>query len=670
MNFSPRLTQILILLLNSENPIPAKVLAEKLQISKRTLSREFKNVDKDLERYNLKIDKKSKEGISINGSSENKKKLEEYLDGLECFDPKNIHQRQEKIIEEILILEEISKSYYLSSMLGVSETTINNDLNNVKEWFDKNNIKLIKKSGVGIYIEYDEENYRNACIRYILSDINNAMDKLAKFVDKYIILNIKEILSDIDDNRIDRMESLSYIELIVCLSIYTSRIIKRKNISSKYKLKDKINSGDSILMNEIILKLENKFNIKYSEYEIMAIYLYIAGSKILEPVKDNGLYKNNDKIIKIIYEMIEKYDSDISYYLKQDDNFVNGLLAHLKPTIIRLEHGIKIINPYNKEIKNTYPEIYKRAEKCVDVIRKYTGFKVPEEEIGLISMHFGGAEVRLGEKYKRLRKVRLGIVCGSGIGISTLLCSRMIHIFGDRIEVKRFSIRDLDYIEKNEIDIMISTLDLKNYDKKYIKVSPILKEEDVSLISNAIDNIKEKPGEVYVKDTYITEEIDKIALSSKEISSIIKNFKIYKKESDIDFNSVIKFAGDVACEDIEGKMEIADRLIKREQLSTQMISEFEITLLHTKSRFIKSSKFFAINPIGESFDNFMKSRTILVMLIPEEDPRQTLSISNISSAIFEDEIFLESIKNGDEEKTGLYIERILTDYLVNQVKGL
>ena len=41
MDFSPRLIQILILLLNSENPIPATILAEKLQISKRTLSREL-----------------------------------------------------------------------------------------------------------------------------------------------------------------------------------------------------------------------------------------------------------------------------------------------------------------------------------------------------------------------------------------------------------------------------------------------------------------------------------------------------------------------------------------------------------------------------------------------------------------------------------------------------
>jgi mannitol operon transcriptional antiterminator len=58
------------------------------------------------------------------------------------------------------------------------------------------------------------------------------------------------------------------------------------------------------------------------------------------------------------------------------------------------------------------------------------------------------------------------------------------------------------------------------------------------------------------------------------------------------------------------------------------------------------------------------------MLIPEDDPRGLLAISSISSALFDDELFLEDIKSGNRQAVESYMERVLKEYLSEKIKNL
>ncbi|MFT9493369.1 HTH domain-containing protein, partial [Anaerosolibacter sp.] len=131
MKFSARLTQILFLLLNSGDHIPAGILAENMHISKRTIFRELKNADNYLKKYGLKLDTKSKKGISILGNESEKNKLLNEINKLEYIDPQNREERHNRLILELIKQEEPQKIYYYSSLLKVSDGTINNDLDTV-----------------------------------------------------------------------------------------------------------------------------------------------------------------------------------------------------------------------------------------------------------------------------------------------------------------------------------------------------------------------------------------------------------------------------------------------------------------------------------------------------------------------------------------------------------
>ena len=148
--FSPRVVQILFILLNRYVPVPVEELARELKISKRTVFREMESVNRQLLSYGVQIQSVKGQGLLATGEAERRKELLELLENSDSFDPKNRQERQKKLIWMLLQEEEANKLFYYADTLHVSETTISNDLDAVGEWLDVYGIRLERKSGVGI----------------------------------------------------------------------------------------------------------------------------------------------------------------------------------------------------------------------------------------------------------------------------------------------------------------------------------------------------------------------------------------------------------------------------------------------------------------------------------------------------------------------------------------
>ncbi|MCM8710154.1 BglG family transcription antiterminator [Clostridium sp. SYSU_GA19001] len=674
MKFSARLIQILFLLLSSDKPIPAVILAENMQISKRTIFRELENADNCLKEYDLKLETKSKKGISIKGSESNKNRLLDELNKLEYSDPKNKEGRHNRIILELLKQEEPQKIYYYSSLLKVSEATINNDLDNIEEWFLKNNINLVRKSGLGIYLDYKEEDYRKACMRYVYQNTEDPLNRLSDLIEASIVSKVINSIKQVKSSRLSGMAESSYTELIVYLSIMTKRILNgKKNTREKNINLTGQNIKDYEFVIELVSLLGEQFKAEYTTTEIIDLYIYIKGAKLQHINENEDVIDIEPDIRYMVYEMIQQYDSTIAYQLKQDTDFIRGLIAHVRPTIIRLQHEIEIQNPFQNEIKSLYPNVYEKAQRAAKVIEDKFKLKVPEQELGLLAVHFGGAEVRLKRNYKFIRKVNVGVICSSGIGISALLSSRISHIFYDKVRVKTLSISDLSSNRIEDVEILISTFDINTPRYSYIKVNPMLTEEDVLLISKEIENIsKNIVQDKGIEKADILNRIQEIGLITKEISSIIKSFDLYIVNSYIKIDEIMVFVSEIIGESEESKNYIYNDLKKREELATQVIPEFEFVLLHAKTKGVEASKFILIKPELTHFEDkyFSRSKAVVVMLIPEDDPRRVLAISSISSALFDDELFLDDIKTGNKQAVKSYVERVLKEYLSEQIKNL
>ena len=102
MDLTPRLKQILMIMLEEDNAIPVKELAARIGVSKRTVQRELEYIGNSLKRYQITFETKTGKGVWITGSEENKQKLLTELKKNDSYDVSNREERRRRLVLEIL----------------------------------------------------------------------------------------------------------------------------------------------------------------------------------------------------------------------------------------------------------------------------------------------------------------------------------------------------------------------------------------------------------------------------------------------------------------------------------------------------------------------------------------------------------------------------------------
>lgn len=109
--------------------------------------------------------------------------------------------------------------------------------------------------------------------------------------------------------------------------------------------------------------------------------------------KFNQLVANVDsKIVGLCEEIIYMIDREFGGGL--DEQIHTALTDHIAFTLMRLKEKDEIANPFLIETETLYKDEYEVARKAVDIIEKRTGIKIPEGEIGFITLHIHSARNR------------------------------------------------------------------------------------------------------------------------------------------------------------------------------------------------------------------------------------------------------------------------------------
>lgn len=663
MEFTPRLMQILFLLLNADKPIPAAKLAEQLQISKRTIFRELDHIDSSLEKYGLKLERKSRTGFELTGGSQEKQQLLEEIQKSDHFDPRNREERQQKLLLAMMKEDELQKLFYYADMLQVSEPTVSKDLEVLEEWFQRQNILLLRRAGFGVGLVYKEEDYRKALLAYA----SKYQDQ--SFIDTNIYEKITYFVESIGKEIIDKLTSYSVKNFLLYTAISVQRIYKHKYITEILQTGEIQHPKNYEFVYNLATIMEKNFKICIGKNEVYALYIFLQGCKYQYIQREGECISVGNQQINIkdmICEMANVFDPAIAYELKDDADFMEGMIAHLQPTITRLIHRIPIKNPLLDQTKQSYPEIFEKAKDAAKVMERILSCRMPEDEIGFLTLHFGGAMMRLDRRKRNRQIVDIGIVCSNGIGISILLSSKLRHHFGDQI---RTEVVETRHMEDTDVDFLVSTFPIDTRQES-ICVDPMLSEDDLNKISEKIEfyawKEKKKKQEKNNVDVY------EATLITNEINSIIKGFCFQYLPEDISFSEALSKISDHFTEDTNKKEQLYKDFTEREALSTQVIEEFGIVFLHARTAVIEQSQLIVVLPEGEYFKDpyFKKTRSIIVMLIPEEDERRTLAVSSISNEMFEDEEFLEEIKCGQEEIVFPKIKNILEGYFNEYLRSV
>ncbi|TCW42469.1 transcriptional antiterminator [Thermohydrogenium kirishiense] len=508
MNNMEREMEIIKILLNSEEPIVVNELAEKLNVSNKTIRNDLKKAEEFLNEKGLKLLKKPGTGVMIEGPESKKLDLSTELNNSSKFvEPFSPEARKNYILKRLFMSNKNITIKELADELYVSKVTIHKDLEAVKEWLSKYNLRLIKKTNYGIEISGNEEDWRNAAASLIVS--NKGQEEIKELlyedytgrIDYKTLTRLKELI-DIDYRKLEkivsnmesklefRLSDEAFISLIIHIAISMERLIRNKDIRLSNDVLKKLKQEEEYLVAKQAAKeIEENFEVKLPDSEIGYILLHILGAKMQQnKLKNIEIEIKEDENINIAVimakEIIKIAEKALSVDFSSDSQLLNGLILHLKPTINRLKYGLTLRNPILNQIKENYPDIFGVAWMTSIVFEKYIGKKVGEEELGYITLHLGAAFERAKKPLKAL------VVCSSGIGTSQLLAVRLERCFRKIEIIDIVSSLTLNDKMSENVDFIISTIPIES-DKPVVNITPLLTQNDIRKLENFIEDFYE-----------------------------------------------------------------------------------------------------------------------------------------------------------------------------------
>lgn len=698
---TPRMRQILTVLLEEEQPVSVKRLAEQIGMSRRTVQRELESVRSALKGYEIQFVSKTGVGIHLEGDKTEKERLLLEISESDPYDAGNREERRKRLILEILKEKGLRKLFYYSSQFGVSEATISSDLEAVESWLVRYGLRIQKKPGSGILIEGSEEDYRKAIRAFISENIDTKVlreayegetdvpdrrdalkkSEIGQLLNDEIVRRVIDCIAGMDNSCILTLTENSYVGLVIHISIAVNRILKDEVIEPKSSAQTEYGNlteadEDYLLAKQIVHELEEEFEIEIPDVEISYICLHIKGAKHEKIQWDDRrkIPSDNRELRQMVNQMIDLFDPDKAYHLKQDEEFIQGLLAHLQPTLIRLVHGMQIRNPVLDEIKINYRDIYERCVRVASVLEEAVGKLVPEEEIGFLAVHFGAAAVRLEGRGENIRKVSVGVVCSSGIGISRLMTSKLEKAFKDRMTLTAYGKSDITAFVAGKTDFFVSSIPLEQTDVPVIYVNPLLSDADMDEIRRMTYEYERMPKKQGETDEF-TLQLETINQTAAQINLVIRHMEFFKVSNGITFEDLLIAVAEKISPYADRRDMIQQDLMRRERISSQIFAEFDFALLHTRTAGVTRPTFAVCmtRDLSEYTDPYFKGiHVVFVMLVPPDDLLQINSeiMGYISSMLIEEEEFLDTVRRGEKEEIRSLLSKYLKRYFKKYLAGL
>ena len=686
MEFTPRIQQILKILLDTSEPVSKQEIADELGVSKRTVQREFEYLEICIKKYHLKLVNQKGKGVALRGKDEDIEKLRDSVGDEAMPDAADREGRRRRLLFELLRDRTPRKLFYYSQMLGVSEATAGSDMDALYPWLEESHLGIVKRPGYGVILEGDERDYRDAMRRFIgeiaghseaysSGDITgeifaeallDAADSgIYSLLEGDIVRRVDKVLRDMGEPKILQLADSAYAGLVIHISIVIERLKQGAALDNIPQEMGNLEFWDDYeLAVRILEAMEKEFEIAIPRGELSYVLLHLRGAKMAYTGEEQELPGDigDDRLLPMVDRMIDVYDKSIANELKEDEEFLRGLLIHLRPVFVRLSTGLRIYNPILDDIKEEYADIFEACRRAANVITEETGYEVNEEEVGFLAMHFGAAQERVRENKQYTRKVNIGIVCASGFGVARLMMTRLKDKLGDRAILKAYGKGEINKYVVSGTDFFVTTMNLDMLPVDYIQVSPLIPPKDLAKIEYKLEDYSHIKRET--TETPYNRRLDDAYFLMREIKSIIRRYRRMETSETIRFRELLQFLSMQVTESLHAAAALRDAVEKRERINSQIFPDLGIALLHCRSGAVREPVFISCTPRGTScFKDpyFQGIRAALLMVMPVDDDRQIHAevLGSISGAMVTNEYFLKMIKTGREDQIRAELAREL-----------
>ena len=432
-------------------------LAESIGVSRRTVLRELPAVEQWMQAAGAHFVRNPGKGLLLDEAPERRDALRTQLNS---GDRKKLSraERRQQLLTRLLSEQEPCKTAVLARALGVSESTLSADLDELETKLHPYRVEMFRRPGVGVWLQGDASSYRRVVSALLRSSMPEK--ELAEVLCGRMPEN--EIFSTLLDTKtaekvwavLQQFEQEEQLHLpdagFLALAIHCTLTIQQlRQGGDKGSAPRGLRPAGNHAA-RLVAALNRAFGLTLPPEEAQYLELYLSAYLGAEDPWGSAQemeLRNLEAVL--IREMEKALHTDLSGYTSLRDD----LYCHLRPMLLRVEQNIRTENPQLDTIRTAYPGLWKATRAACDAVQQQ--FVLPaisDDEAAYLAMHFGAVLEQNAMFRLRLRVV---VACPLGMGSSRFLASRLGNEFPSLQVEGCCSVREL-----NTADLRLDTFEL------------------------------------------------------------------------------------------------------------------------------------------------------------------------------------------------------------------
>ncbi|WP_371362760.1 Transcriptional regulator ManR [Sporomusa rhizae] len=503
-----RCTQLLLHLIKADDMTTIAALAELLNVSKRTIRYDLDAVDDFLKSHGLPVLlRKQHGGVMLSQNASCRSQTLEFLHTANVYHyPFSSKEREILVIGQLMHNRDYTTIDDLAARLWVSRNTMIKDLQEVKAWYQRNGLELRSMPKYGIKVIGNERNFRRAAICFIKEGIGlekalEILQKLSKtgqtgpsmyeFCQEWFydvnFATIQAFIRVVEKELHTMFSDSAFIGLTFTIAIAVRRMqMGRDLVLTAEELHVLQNTAAFHVIREVTGQLEDYFNITVTLDEVGYLTEHILGSSVLSSAVHDS--NNRMELDMLVCNLIAEVSRSLKQDLLADRQLYRGLMNELRPCIYRLKYGLVFDQSQLEELQGKYQQLFMVVRNHLKPVESYAGGKLTDAEAAHLTLHFSAALERIAPADKILPNVL--VVCAAGLGTASLLAAKLQSIFDVHI-VDMVACHQVGRIlAEKHIDLIVSTVELKDIIVPAVTVSPLLPPQDVVVLKDYLDIVK------------------------------------------------------------------------------------------------------------------------------------------------------------------------------------
>lgn len=305
-----------------------------------------------------------------------------------------ISARERQLLKTLLSHQEEVTVRNLADQIGVSERTVHRDLKNVDDILQEYDLKLEKKSGVGIQITGDNSRILELeLFLFNLSHTEYTPDErktiiLCELLESDGPVKLLGLANDLNVTIATVSTDLTKLE--EKLQTFGLSIIRRRGYGVEIK-------GEEEAKRRAMSYLISKYLDESDLLSLTRGNIQKKSISHIQTISERLMGLVEKKKLVIVEKVVDAVVQELPFTMA-DSAFI-GLIVHLGLAIERIQKGeaIAIDQSYLKMQQAT--KEYKFAQKIGDELEHFFQIDIPETEIAYITMHLKGAKLRHDKEY-------------------------------------------------------------------------------------------------------------------------------------------------------------------------------------------------------------------------------------------------------------------------------